>query len=309
MPPPIRNARTTPPSFDPSAAGDDLRATPPRTAAAPTHRTAPSQLAGLPSRPRAQPPRQDPTPASLAPRGNTPAGSATGRLIALALANPAANRTPGRLAGGRHLPSIDNGNPVLASRNFTFGELAEASVAALLANYLRPPSIALDDPQARGPAPTPLAGLQLRTRALSLAQEPSGLGSVHAPLAFLPDIVTAALANSNRLRDLPDRHPASVLANRLRGVGPARSRPIPGTRAARGSNPGRLGTAMPAASQDRRCMAPRAQPGREPSVRQPPCPAERLRIVPARASRRVPQGAGRHPATGRAQRCLPRPVF
>ncbi|MGA4026664.1 NEL domain-containing protein [Ralstonia nicotianae] len=221
MPPPIRNARTTPPSFDPSATGDDLRATPPRTAAAPTHRTAPSQLAGLPSRPRAQPPQQDPTPTPLALHGNTHTGSATGRLIALALANPAANRTPGRLAGGLHLPSIDNGNPVLASLNVASGELAEIGAAALLATRLRLPSIALDGPRARGPAATLLAGLEHRTRALSLAQEPGGLGPGHPPLAVLPDIVAAALANSNSLRDLLDRHPASVLANRLRGVGPA----------------------------------------------------------------------------------------
>ncbi|MDO3540159.1 hypothetical protein ACI2S5_12070 [Ralstonia nicotianae] len=163
----------------------------------------------------------------MALHGNTHTGSATGRLIALALANPAANRTPGRLAGGLHLPSIDNGNPVLASLNVASGELAEIGAAALPATRLRLPSIALDGPRARGPAATLLAGLEHRTRALSLAQEPGGLGPGHPPLAVLPDIVAAALANSNSLRDLLDRHPASVLANRLRGVGPAQPSPQP----------------------------------------------------------------------------------
>ncbi|WP_247309469.1 NEL domain-containing protein [Ralstonia pseudosolanacearum] len=99
-------------------------------------------------------------------------------------ANPATNRPRGRLAGNLQL---DNGNPVITSRNVTLGEVAEACVAASGAGRLRLPSIPLDGQRTRIRAANPLAGLERRTGARPLAQEPSGLGSIRPPFAFRPD--------------------------------------------------------------------------------------------------------------------------
>ncbi|WP_231672144.1 NEL domain-containing protein [Ralstonia pseudosolanacearum] len=212
MPSPIRNARTTSPSFDPPTAGDASRATPPQTAAAaPTRRTALSQLAGLPSRPRSQPPQLD---LATSPRGGHTANEGLDAHRHPPQANPATNRPRGRLAGNLQL---DNGNPLITSLNVPLGEVAEADVAASYAGLLRLPSISLDGPPTRRPAATPFAGLEHRTRARPLAQEPSGLGSVRPPFAFPPDSGAAALAG-HRLRDYLAMPPPDAIASALNNL-------------------------------------------------------------------------------------------
>lgn len=219
MPSPIRNVRTTPPSFDPSAAGDDRRATPPQAAATtPTHRTAPSQLAGLPSRPRSQPPQLN---LATSPQGSHTANEGLDALRPPPQANPATNRPRGRLACNLQL---DTGNPLITSLNVTLGEAAEAGVAAAYAGRLRLPSIPLDGQWTRVPAANPLAGLERRTGARSLAQEPSGLGSVRPQFASLPDSGAAALAGHRLHGYLEMPRPATLAELLLEAVPAGRRR-------------------------------------------------------------------------------------